>query len=169
MKGLTLIELLVSTVIMTIIIAALFMAMNAGQRAWFGGDTSVELRAQAIGAITVMNKELSKTRPSRTDLDIGEQANSVTFSIPQDNSGDGSVVDAAGTIEWSPNITYSLNANQIIRASGGITRVLAVDISLLRFTRTQDKIMQIDITAQRTTQDGRQLQDIEQVIIKMRN
>ena len=169
MKALTLVEMLVATVIMTIIIAALFIAMNAGQRAWFGGDTSVELRAQTIGAITVMDKELSETRPSRTNLNIGGQGNTVTFSIPHDNNGDGSVVDAAGNIEWSPNITYSFNANQIIRTSGGVIRVLAVGITSLRFTRTQDKIMQVDITAQRTTHDGRILQDTEQAIIKMRN
>jgi len=170
MKAFTLVELLAATLIMCIIIAAVSVAFSVGQSSWFTGDTAIELRAQTIQAVITMDKELSATRPSKINLAIGESNSTVTFYLPQDNDADGIVVDSLGDIEWSGAITYSLNAsNQIIRSLGENIRVLANDITNLIFTRTQDKLIQVDITAQATTPQGRQLQDVEQAIIKMRN
>ena len=170
MKGFTLLEILVASLIMSIIMGALFVSLSIGQRSWFSGDASIELRDQTIRAVMTIDKELSATRPTKIDLAIGATASAITFYLPQDNNGDGSVVDSSGNIEWSGAITYSLNgSNQIIRSSGGASRVIGIDIAALRFTRTQNRLIQVDITAQKTTPSRQQLQDTEQAIIKMRN
>ena len=170
MKGFSLIEVLVAIVIMTVILAGVFMAMGVGQRSFFTGDTETELREDITRAVMTMDGEISQTKPTRTNLDIGETANSITFSVPNDNNGDGSVVDALGSIEWSANIVYSRNAsNQLIRTFGGVNRVIANNIVTLQFQRTQDRIIQVDITAQDTSNLGRIIQDTEQAVIKMRN
>jgi len=75
-----------------------------------------------------------------------------------------------GAVEWSTNITYSRNAaNQLIRTFGGVNKIIATNIISLQFKRTQDKIIQVDITARKTATLGRQITDTEQLIVKMRN
>ena len=170
MKGFTLIEILVASLIMSIIMGALFVSLSIGQNSWFNGDAAIDLRDQAIRSIMTMDKELSATRPSKINLDVGVTSNAITFYLPQDNNGDGSIVDSAGDIEWSGAITYSLNgSNQIIRSLGGTNRIIGNNIGTLQFTRTENRIIQVDITAQKTPLSKRQIQDTEQTIIKIRN
>jgi prepilin-type N-terminal cleavage/methylation domain-containing protein len=170
MKGFTLIEMLVASLIMGVITVALSVVMSLGQRSFFTGDVAIGLREQTIRAVMAMDKEISKTRPSRTNLTIGASSNTITFSVPQDNNADGSIVDSMGNIEWSSSITYALNGErQIIRSQAGVNSVIGIDIEALQFTRTEDRIMQVDISAQNTPRLGQEIQDNEQVIIKMRN
>jgi prepilin-type N-terminal cleavage/methylation domain-containing protein len=170
MRGFTIIELLVVVLITAVIMTLLLLIMNVGQRSWFTGDVAIELRDQAVRAVTTMNKEISATRPSKTDLTIGETDNSFTFYLPHDNDGDGSVVDSDGNIEWSAAVTYSLNAlNQIIRSQEGVNSVLGTNIASLEFTRTSDRIIQVDILVIKTPNMGERLEDVEQSVIKMRN
>jgi len=170
MKGFTLIEILVASLIMSIIMGALFASLSIGQNSWFNGDAVIELRDQTIRSIMTMDKELSATRPSKINLAIGATSNTITFYLPQDNNGDDSIVDSAGDIEWSEAVTYLLNdSNQIIRSSGGTNKVIGISINTLLFTRTENRIMQVDITAQKTALSKRQIQDMEQAIIKIRN
>ena len=170
MKGFTLIEIIVASLIMSVIMAALFVALSIGQNPWFSGDAVIELRDQTIRSIMNMDKELSETRPSKINLAIGATSSTVTFYVPQDNNGDGSVVDSAGNIEWSGAISYSLNSsNQIIRASGGASTIIGIDIATLQFTMTESRLIQIDITARKTALSKRQMQDTEQAVIKIRN
>ncbi len=171
MKGFTLIELLVAVGVFLILILAIFAVMGVGRGAWFTGDVSVELRQEIIKAFMTMEKELRETRPSRIrGLRSGESNSSLTFIIPQENNG--TILDAFGNILWSGDITYALNgANQITRNASGVTNILANNIVTLNFTRPDSplNILQIDITARKTSLTGRLTQDAGQIIIKMRN
>ena len=170
MKAFTLVETLVSILIFAIIAMSIFLVMSIGQRSWFTGDASMEVRQQIIIALTRMNSELAETTSSQTNLTANVPVTSITFKIPHDNNGDGTVVDTLGNIEWSTPIIYSLNAsNQLIRSYAGTTSVIGNDISSLQFTNTQSRLIQVDITAQKTDNMGKLLQDTEQSIIKMRN
>jgi len=170
MKAFTLIETLVSVLIFTVIVMGIFLAMSVAQRSWFTGDAAVETRQQIILALITMNSELSETTSSKTNLTANVPQGSITFRIPHDNNGDGSVVDTLGNIEWSNPIIYSRNAsNNLIRTYGGVTSTLARNISFLQFKNTQNRLIQVDITAQKTDNMGKLIQDTEQAVIKMRN
>jgi len=173
MRGFTLVEVLVTSLIMSIIMVALFMALSVGQRSWFVGDAAIDLRDQTIRAVMTMNKELSSTATAgarEINLTTGASANTVTFYVPHDNNADGSIVDASGNIEWTGGITYSRNgSNQIVRTFGAATSVLGNNISALQFTRIADRILQVDIAATKTPRTGQTIHDQEQAIIKMRN
>jgi len=172
MKGLTLIEILVATVISTILIFAVFQVMEVGRSSWFRADVVVELRQEIIKTFMRMESELKETRPAQISLGSGTSGSSLTFKIPQDNNGDGTILDASGNIEWSGNITYALNgANQITRTASGLTSILANNVVSLQFTRPTSpvNILQIDITVRKTSVLGTQLQDTGQIMIKMRN
>jgi len=172
MKGFTLVEILVVTIIFLILVFGIFAVMNVGRSAWLTGDVSVELRQEIIKAFMTMERELKETRPAQISLSIGSSSASLTFKIPRDNNGDGTVLDAFGNIEWSGDIKYALNVNnQIIRTTSNTTSILANDIIRLQFSRPTSplNLLQIDITAQKTSATGRIFQDTGQIIIKMRN
>ena len=136
------------------------------------GDVVVELRQEIIKTFMRMESELKETRPAQISLGSGTSGSSLTFKIPQDNNGDGTILDASGNIEWSGNITYALNgANQITRTASGLTSILANNVVSLQFTRPTSpvNILQIDITVRKTSVLGTQLQDTGQIMIKMRN
>ena len=119
-----------------------------------------------------MERELKETRPAQTSLASGSSSASLTFRIPQDTDGDGTILDSLGNIEWSPQITYALNgSHQITRTASGATTVMANNISVLQFTRPLSpvNILQVDITASKNTTFGRQIQDLGQITFEMRN
>ncbi|MDD5059738.1 MAG: prepilin-type N-terminal cleavage/methylation domain-containing protein [Candidatus Omnitrophica bacterium] len=170
-KGLTLIEILAAILIFSIIMIAIGLTVVAGKNSLFTSDTPTKLRQNLLFSIMSISRELRETAPARTNLAAGASSNSITFQVPFDNNADGVVVDAVGNIEWGANITYSLNAaNQLIRTQGANLSIIASDITGLQFNRpiAEDRIIQVDITAQRTDGTGN-WQDSEQVILKMRN
>jgi len=168
MKGLSLVEVLVTSVVLAILIVALFLVLNIGQRSWIQGDVNIQLQQEIARGLTVIARELKKTAPEK--VRIG--ASSITFNVPQDLNGDGSVVDTNGYIEWSADIIYSLNgSNQITRSFNGATSIIANNISALQFSFVQDEaaVIQVNITASKTSGAGRLVQDTGQTIIKVRN
>lgn len=172
-RAFTLVEMLVAACIFFILVAMAFLVLNSGVSSWLAGDVEVDLRRELVKAIVSMEKELKLTRASQTNLASGAVSNSLTFAIPQDINGDGTILDATGQVEWSPNrVTYSLNANgEIIRTTTARASVLARNITRLTFTRPVSpvNILQVDISAQRQNIKGRIFTDTGQLIIKMRN
>lgn len=184
-KGFTIIEVLVSAVIVSILILAAFAVLDIGRGSWLSGDVHSELRKEMIRAFMAMERELRETRPvsggpsARINLNYGESSNSITFQIPQDsNDSDTTILDPLGDIEWSGNITYSLNGNnEIIRtAPDGATRVLARGVANLEFSRFRappddlpNDLLIINITGQKASGAGKVATETGQLIIRMRN
>jgi prepilin-type N-terminal cleavage/methylation domain-containing protein len=173
MKGLTLFEVLVALLIFVIVAMGMSYAVVAGKSALFISDIPTQLRQNLLFALMPMAHELRQTAPAKTNIGEGAVSNTITFKLPHDNNGDGAVVDNLGVIEWDANsITYARNgAGQLTRTYAGVTRVIAPNISFLQFSRPvgQDRLLQIDLTVQKTNNQGTLYQDSEQVIIKMRN
>jgi prepilin-type N-terminal cleavage/methylation domain-containing protein len=172
MKGFTLIEIIIAVGIFSLVILSVFAVMDAGRNAWFTGDVLIQLRQDIINTFGIMEKELRQTRPAQISLLINSSSPSLTFKMPHDNNGDGTILDALGNIEWSQDITYALNANnQITRTFAGTTSVLANNIVNLQFSRPAApfNLLQIDITARKAAITGRIIQDSGQIMIKMRN
>ena len=170
MRGMTLLEAIVAIVIFAIIITATYLVLIVGNRSWYSTDVTAEIRQEVVRALLKMQIELVQTRPSRTSIAVGHSANSITFSLPQDRDGDGTVLNSLGQIEWSDNITYSRDGqNRIIRTVAANTSVLAKDISSLLFNRTEDTILQVDINATKTSVTKQVLQDTGEITVRMRN
>lgn len=170
-KGLTLIEILVVVGVFLILVFASFLVMGTGRSSWFTADTSAKLRQEVMRAFMVMERDLKQTRPAWIDLTTGNTSATLNFNIPRDIDGNGTVLDAFGAVEPSPQITYALVGNQITRTISGVTTVIANDIFSLQFTRpvTPLNIIQVDITARRISGARRTMQETGQIIVKMRN
>jgi prepilin-type N-terminal cleavage/methylation domain-containing protein len=173
MKGLSLIEVLVSVSIFLILVAAVFLVMNIGSGAWFSGGTAAELRQQIIRAFMVMEKELKETSPAHCGLSSGTSSYSLVFELPEDVDQDGTILDSSGFVEFSGNsTTYALDgAGRITRTLSGVTTILANDINSLEFTRPDTPIdaIEIDITAEKKAGNGRVVQESGHIQVKMRN
>ena len=163
---------MVTSLILSIMIIATFLVLSIGQGSWIRGDVNIQVRQEIARALITMGKELKSTRPSKTNIASGASSNSITFNVPKDLNGDGNIIDSSGKIEWSPNITYSLNgSNQIVRVASGNTSIIANKISSLLFSRPvgKDSNIEIDITASAISQKGQAVQDTDTSIILMRN
>ncbi|MFH0856213.1 MAG: prepilin-type N-terminal cleavage/methylation domain-containing protein [Candidatus Omnitrophota bacterium] len=168
--GFTLVEVLVTSVILAVLVTALFLVLNLGQSSWTNADTGIQLRQEIARALMFMSQELKQTSAAKIDLTLNSSAGSISFRIPQDPDGDGYVVDASGNIDWSPEINYSLNSSgQVLREYGGVTSIIANNISSLAFTRILSEVLQIDLTASRVSNTGVTLRDADQIIVKLRN
>ena len=174
MRGFSLVEVLITVFIFSLIFMASFAVLSAGKGSWYTGDVEVEISQGIRKSLLTMNRQLRQSRSSviSTVLPNGSYYNNITFKIPQDLDSDGDVINATGSMEWSANITYSLNANnQIIRTFSGNTTILGNNISDLRFRRPAGSpdIVQVYITAQKSTVLGRTLTSSIMSSIKMRN
>lgn len=174
MRGLSLVEVLITVFIFFLIFMASFAVLSAGKGSWYTGDVEVEINQEIRKGLLTMSRELRQSRSSviNTVLPDGNYYNSIIFRVPEDVDSDGDVIDASGSVEWSADITYSLNANnQIIRAISGNSAVLANNISDLQFRRPAGSpdIVEIYITAQKASVLGRTLSCDIMSSIKMRN
>jgi prepilin-type N-terminal cleavage/methylation domain-containing protein len=180
-RGFTIIEVLISAVVMSLLILVAFSILDIGRGSWFSGDVQSELRKEMIRGFMSMERELREIRPisAYLSLNYGESSNAVVFNIPQDSAdSDTTVLDNFGEIEWSGNITYSLNGNnEIIRtAPDGTTKVLARGITNLEFSRDRGAasplpldLLIINIAAQKASGIGRIATESGQLIVRMRN
>ncbi|MFH1867901.1 MAG: prepilin-type N-terminal cleavage/methylation domain-containing protein [Candidatus Omnitrophota bacterium] len=179
MRGFTLLEILITVAIFTILVLGVFQLMEAGNRFWLEGGASAELRQDIIRALMRMESELKETRSispaPQINLAIGASSPALTFNIPQVDSATGTILNPIGAVNWSAPITYALNANnQITRTDigTGTVTIIANHVSGLVFARLAtdpSNILRINITVGKTTLTRRQLQDTQQIRIKMRN
>ena len=171
-------EVLVSAVIISVLIMVAFAVLDVGRGSWFGGDVRAELRKEMIRAFMAMERELRETSPAQQSVSYDTSSTSITFRVPQDIDGDGTILDSFGYIEWpslANSIVYSLNGNnEIIRTASGVTRVLARGITGLQFSRNRNpalplELLIINITAQKASSVGKIATETGQLIVKMRN
>lgn len=167
MKGFTLVEVLVTVLIFSFIAAGIFMVLSVGKASWYTGDVETELTQEMRKALTIMDSQLRQSG-SAVISDVPANDNyytSITFKVPEG-------VAAGGSIDWSEDINYSLNANhQIISLKAGVLSILANNITSFQFRRPSGNpdIIEIYITAQKNTVQGRSLQDNITSSVKMRN
>ena len=174
MRGFSLVEILITVLLFSLVFMASFAVLTAGKNSWYTGDVEVEINQEIRKGLLTMNRQLRQSRSSVITgvFPDGNYYNSITFKIPEDIDADGDVIDALGNMEWSDDITYSLNArNQIIRTLSGNTTILANYISNLQFRRPAGSpdVIQIYVTAQKETALKRTLTSDIMSSIRMRN
>lgn len=133
-SGLSLIEILIVVAIILIIGGASFGLLSAGNISWHSSSTALTVEQELRRGIVFMTEELERAGSS---VIVGVPAdgkgyNSISFRVPQDNDGNGNILNkTTGNIEWSNAIVYqlvynaSLGSYQLTRTQGSSTRVLA--------------------------------------------
>ncbi len=138
MRGFTLVEVLVSVLILGFLFAAIYGVLNIGNIIFIDDMTLVQLQQQARLAMDGMIREL---RQSKASVIAFNSSSDISFSIPAQTYGD----------PWLGPIRYYLDSviGQIKREYAGATKILANDINSLNFS-PPGNIMQIQLGAAKT-------------------
>ncbi len=142
MKAFTLVEVLVSLVILSFLIVGIFGVLNIGNIGFYTDMVFLDLQQQSRQAIHWMVKELRESKASDISIvSLDEDDDQITFSTPNE----------AG-IQYYRDVNDINNDSieeQIIREyPAGTQRILASDISSLQFS-LNNQLLEIQLTANR--------------------
>ncbi len=179
-NGMTLTEMLVAVAVLSIMAAAVVTALLSVERVFSGGSGQAVLTSELRKALDRMSRELAEGTSGRIQFvpADGRGYPNITFQIPEDINGDGSVIDVNGNItEWSTNITYLMGARnscQRTQASRdpnlpGTSAFLANHITALSFTRRLPDVVEIRLTASTLTEVGELQTRTMSTRVKLRN
>ena len=116
-NGFTLVEILVTTAILTLVFLGVFSVLNVADMSWNTDMGILDLQQAARQSMDGLTREIRQSDPDR-NVTIGNAGLTLQLYVPN-------VSDA---------INYSLSNGQIIREHpNGVNRVLANDISFLSF------------------------------------
>lgn len=135
-KGITLVEVMVSSLILLFVIAGIFAILNVGNNTWNRDMILLDLEQSArLG----MNGMVSEIRQAKQIDAFG--ADVITFKMPDEIT--------------TSSITYRLNTNshQIVREYVLGNKVIANNIFVLNFTYV-GKVVTINMTARKTIGTG---------------
>lgn len=178
--GWSLAELLVAVAIFTVIASAVVTGLLSAQRTWTAGVGQAVLTSELRRALNRMSRELAGGRSSQLQRPLANGAwdTTITFRVPEDRNGDGSVLDANGAItEWSDWITYLMGGrNACLRlvtppAAPVTTETLASHITGLQFRRlaaTPD-VVEIQLTVSSLLETGQRVDRTMGTRVKLRN
>lgn len=144
LRSFTLVELMVTVLILTIILTAMLSILVAGNRLWQTDSVLGEIQAGARNGIDFMTKELYGAKIVAPD--IGFSADNISFQLPQN-------IDESGEIIWGSLVQYSVNANgQLIRSQPGENdKIIANNVSSILFNYIESDVLTINLILQKDT------------------
>lgn len=166
-KGFSLAEVMVASGLVTGMGLTLAVVLRTAVWSWQAGQNQVTTSSELRRGIHAIARELAQTRGDQL---VGLPADgnsyaSVQFSVPEDRDGNGTVLSAAGVLEWSANpITYSLggvNGQELQRTQTGapVTPLpVAYGVTVLSFRRrvAAPSVLEMNVTVQRGAANGAQ-------------
>lgn len=183
------------TLIETLVVGGLFASISLITTLWLSGvadlwwtsSTQAQARTSTHQAVSRMAKELRMATRIRPPLGAPPNLTvpfppdniGVTFYLPRDLDGNGTIVDTVGAIEWdtatSVQYVHDAAARQLLRVSGAQQQVVANDvISAVFDDRATDPSLAADevrirLTIEPRTPNGRRLQASSTEIVRLRN
>jgi type II secretory pathway pseudopilin PulG len=125
LEGFTLIEAIITIVILGFVVISIVAVLNVGRQTWHTEMVLSELQQQVRLAIDGMAREIRQSSNITTPAE-GGSGSQIDFSVPGSSSP----------------ISYYLNNTQIIREHPpGTTRILANSIEYLNFSRLEDIVV----------------------------
>jgi len=138
-SALTLVEMMISTLIFTAVVASLYTLFSSGKFSWATYENRIIVQREARQALARMGKELREA----SGIAITQSAGNTTLNFTREDQG-------AVVYQWNDT---GADANRILRTLDGTTTILANSISLLSFASDATSIT-IDITATKALWGG---------------
>jgi len=174
--GLTLADVVISLLVVGLLTSVVTGVLMGARNGWIVGSARLEGNAQLRRAVDWMSRELAQSAPAQVSAPPadGVWAGGITFRIPEDLDGDGTVLDGQGTIaEWSETITYGLGSgNTCVRTlGGGGSSVLAHHATALQFRRTAaaPDVVEIRVTTATALTGGASAPETVEIRVRLRN
>jgi prepilin-type N-terminal cleavage/methylation domain-containing protein len=151
-RGLTLVELLVTTAVIGVVMAGIFVLQRGGQEAYLFGSNRVETQQKARGVLDLMTSEL------RQAASISALASATDITFVWKDAGDISHTIRYALSGTTLNRTYDGNVTPVI---GGVhtfamTYYSVYDVSTATYTQTTNVnlVRVIKISVRTKTEDG---------------
>lgn len=135
----TLIEILVTMLIMLFITIGIYEVSNIGERTYSTDMGMLELQQQARLSMSGMIRELRQSASSNITISNGGEE--ILFSIPRNITG--------SEIQYYPDIEYEKVGSQIIRSYNGTDTIIANDINSLNFCCEGEVVLEVDLSARK--------------------
>ena len=122
LSGMTLVELLIACVPALLMFGLFLSLFSSALDVTSVLSAQLDLSDNARVTLEQMREELGLSSQGRVSPIAAPPNNtSLTFQLPTDLNGDGTIFDASGNLEWNPaSYTYARNAqNQLVRSGGG--------------------------------------------------
>ncbi len=136
MKGVTLIEVLITAAILAFIVTGVYTVFGVGDLSWKSDVGWLDLQQQARLVMDGMERELRQSRD--TDMTISNAGSQVQFRVITDIT--------TNPAAFSDFISYYLSGTQLIREyPGGTVKVLADNVDSLSFSLVSN-VLTISVT-----------------------
>ncbi len=184
-RGFTLVETMVASGILLSMGLITVLWLTGTSSLWWTSTTQAQVRSDVQQSISRMAAELrSATRtaagsPPNAVVPAAPGNTTVTFYLPADADGDGTIVDAIGNTEWDAanaiQYNYVAASRQIQRVRAGQTTILANDVTSVTFNALNTDAtlspneMRMTMTMQKTTPHGRTVSATSIATVKLRN
>ena len=184
-RGFTLVEVMVAGTILSAIGLLVGLWLSGISNLWWTSTTKSQASTTVQQALTRMTSELkAATRtgsPTAPGISIPAAPNntSLTFYLPTDLDGDGTIIDASGNTEWDTanpiQYTYDAPSQQLRRVRAGQTILLATNVTSVRFDDATTNAtllsneVQITLTLQPSVPQGRITPTTSTETVKLRN
>lgn len=144
-QGFSLVEMMIVAIVGSLIIGGLYAVLIIGKNNWEINRDRVELQQNLRTAFEWMRKDLRQAGVATiTGVPADGSSNtSITFQTPSTVS--------SGSVVWASAITYARGGTgsaQLLRTVGGVSKIIAQNVSALQFSRTASDPEVILITLQ---------------------
>ncbi|MBI3312495.1 MAG: prepilin-type N-terminal cleavage/methylation domain-containing protein [Candidatus Omnitrophica bacterium] len=185
-SGFSLAELLMVVALFSVLACGIVLTLFSAQRSWTVGSGETVLTLELRRGLDQISRELTESQPAQVQQPAanGQWGNTIVFRVPRDRDGDGSVLDANGTIsEWSNLITYQFQpggrANNCTRTEvndpglqpRSIVSTVANHVTDVRFRRqaAAADVVEIQMTASTINEMGQVFSRNMATRVKLRN
>lgn len=152
MRGFTLVEILVTVLILGFLVAAIYAVLTVGNIIFREDMSMVELQQQARRAMDVMVNEIRESRPAEITLTDGNTK--ITFNVAPQIYGDPWVGPISYFRDVNDNNADGIVDQVICEYPLGTRKILANDITTLNFSLLAD-IVTVEVAAKKSAA-GRQ-------------
>jgi len=158
-RGFTLLEVMVTVLILSFLVGALYVSMNAGQRTWEVNRAQIDLQRELRKSMEQIKKDLFETG-SAAIVDVPADDvwyTSITFHIPN-TALNGSILWESNTFQYILGGT-GLTELHRINSMGPATDIVAHDIQSVQFRRQSatPNIMEVALVGEDITLKGNSL------------
>lgn len=180
--GFSLMEVLIASAILAGFCLVLASVLRMGQRNLQTSQNSMTVSFELRRGITSMSREMAQTQTGWLEVPAGGPLPAdgswypgIRFRIPEDLDGNGTVLNAAGLVEWSNPVSYTLgglDGRQVQRTQGAQVQVLAHGVTALQFRRqaATPSVVEMNLAVQRGDSTGGYLQQASlSTRIRLRN
>ena len=163
--GLSLIEVMVVSGLLTFFSIFLVSLIVVSQNAWIIQNNAVPVRAEAKRTMESMIKELREGDPSAAGgvVIAGTNDSQITFEVPDE-------VSQTGISSWRQiQFSYDQGDQEVVRTESGTDTTIGRNVQSLQFVLADSDTITITLGTQRTTAGGTVLQATLTSQVKLRN